>query len=203
MKNFVFMLFVMICGVVFFSNSCRAVTVAEAMGFEVTNDVWVTEADLSQFTLSDLWCEHVESGSYTLLRRGGARTTAYIKQGQYALKWDRHNEFPTLSTTYVNTDWSGFSTVSFWVYSEVATGETIYFAVCSDNASTAWKDFYYTSFVVNWNGWQQVTVSLSSFSQYESPDGWDNVSKVVFYTKAFAKQPNPYTVLYLDDMNCQ
>lgn len=203
MKFFVHVLFVLICVVAFSQMQCEATTVAEAMGFEVTNDVWVTEADLSQFTLSDLWCEYLESGSYTLLRRGAARTTAYIKQGSYSLEWDRHNQFPSLSTTYVETDWSSYTDVSFWIYSEVATGETVYFSVYSDDSTTLWDDFYYTSFVVDWTGWQQVTVSLGDFDEYESPDGWDNVSKVAFCTKLFAKQPNPYTILYVDDISCQ
>jgi hypothetical protein len=194
-----------LCAVLYLPACILAVTVQEAMDCEVTSNVWVTEADLSEFTLSELRCEIVESGSYNLLRNGISRNPAasYIKQGQYSLKWTRHNQFPTLTTDYVETDWSSYSSVSFWIYSEVPTGEKIYFMVESDSTSTDWKDFYYTDITIDWSGWQQVSVDLVDFDDYETPDGWDNVSKIGFMTKFFGIQPNPYTVLYIDDINCQ
>lgn len=175
----------------------------EAMGFEVAENVWVTEADLSEFSINDLWCERVTPGSYLQLRNAVSLSTVNVKQGQYSLKWARHNEYPSLTTTAVPSDWSGFNTVTFWIYSQTATNQQVCFVVHSDSGQTVWKDFYYKPFKVDWTGWKKFDLPLSELEKYETVAGLGKIDGVGFYTKLFNARPNPYTVLYLDDMRLE
>lgn len=171
------------------------------MDFEMLEDLWVTEADLSEFDLSDLWCEYKDPGSYETLRNSGIeRSSTVVKNGNYSCKWKKHNEYPTMWTDQVETDWSMYDMISFWVYSEVATNEVVFLAVHSDSVSTLWKDFFVTGFNVNWTGWKKFEIPFTSFEVYEDVTGWSKIDGIYFYTKIFNKQPNPYTVLYFDYM---
>ena len=186
---------------VFASGQVCATTLAEQLGFEVVEDVWVTEADMSEFAVNKLWCEHVTTGSYAQLRNGVSRSTLHVKQGLYSCKWEKHNEFPTLGTDFITQqDFSPYNIINFWAYSETATSEWIYLTLHSDDVSTAWKDFYFSSFKVDWVGWKRVSIPFSDFDQYGQPVGISQINGIYLYTKAFNKQPNPYTVLYLDDV---
>ena len=175
---------------------------AMAMGFEVTRDVWVTEAYLpAEFELAELLCEYHQPGSYETLRNGGVSlSTAHVKEGAYSGKWTKHNYWPTMWTDVVETDWSGYDTISFRVYSELATNEEIFLTVHSDSGSTPWADFFVTSFVVDWTGWKKIEIALADFETYEDAVGWAKVDSIHFRTKMFNRQPNPYAVLYFDDM---
>lgn len=178
-----------------------AVTHQQVMGFEVVDNIWVTEADLSEFNLGELWCERIQGSSYSQLRNDGAWLSAdYVKQGQYCLKWSKLNEFPSLSTVDIDHDWSGFNTVTFWVYSTVATNQKLYFVLQSDSTATAWKDFYYKPFAIDWQGWRRIVLQFEDFNEYETVAGFDKIDSVGFYAKLFNAVPNPYTVLYFDDM---
>jgi hypothetical protein len=177
-----------------------AATYQEVLGFEVAQDVWVTEADLSEFALEDLRCERVAAGSYSQLRNAAELSTQYVKQGQYSLKWSRLNEFSSLSTVDIDHDWSGLNTITFWAYSTEATNQKIYFVLHSDSTATAWKDFYYKPITVDWQGWKKFVLPFADFNEYETTAGFDKIDSIGFYAKLFNARPNPYTVLYFDDM---
>ncbi|MFI4910830.1 MAG: carbohydrate binding domain-containing protein [Sedimentisphaeraceae bacterium JB056] len=182
------------------SVCCFAVSTQDVMGFESAQNIWVTEADLSQFVLSELRCERVESGSYSRLRNAAELSDEYVKQGQYSLKWSQINEFPSLSTVNIDHDWSGYNTIAFWVYSKEITNQKIYLVLHSDSPQTDWKDFYYKALKIDWQGWKRLDMPLTSFNEYETPAGLGKIDGVGFYAKLFYARPNPYTVLYLDDM---
>ncbi len=124
----------------------------------------------------------------------------YIKKGKYSGKWDNHTYYPTISTRNIDPDWSEYNMVSFWVYSEVITNQYITFALHSDSDETPWKDFYYIDFKVDWEGWRQFEFPFESFGKYEEVAGWNKIDGIYLYTKIFDRQPNPYTVIYIDAM---
>jgi hypothetical protein len=173
---------IVFCSLMLMPAACTyAITSDQAMGFEVAQ-AWNIGAPSAS--------EYVEL------------STTYVKAGLTSGKWSNHPYYPTLGTQYVQTDWSTHDSVSFWAYSEVVTNEQIYMAIFSDsnNGNLQWMDFFYTSFKVDWVGWKKLVFPFASFSRYETPAGWNKVDGIYFYTKLFNSQPNPYTVLYLDDI---
>lgn len=127
-------------------------------------------------------------------------TSEHHSQGKYSLKWDNHPYYSTVATDVTESDWTGANMFSLWIYSEEATGETVNILIYSDNPQTPWKDGYTYPIKVDWTGEKQFNIPLCDFKRFENPTGFDNVSAIYFTTKIFNGEPNPYTVLYLDDI---
>jgi len=170
-----------------------------AMALE-TAGAWRSVAPelLTEFKEGEIWSvRHLPLAD---LNAGVQFVSDPVKEGKLAGRWADHPRFPTISTAAIPHDWSGCKTLSFWAHSEVATGELITLAAQSDNPQTPWLDYYLYTFAVNWTGWRQVQISLSDCTPYEQPAGWQQVDALYFFTKIFDRQPNPYTVLVLDDL---
>jgi hypothetical protein len=167
------------------------------LGFEAPA-AWQTAPPLTQeFAEADLW------SSVTIpfkdLAGGATLSTDHVQQGVYSLRWADHPRYPTLHAT-IPLDLSDFRGIGFWAWSDAATGEKVTLACESDNPQTAWKDYFVFTFAVDWSGWRQVQVPLEQFARLGEPSGWPQVQGLYCFTKAFNHQPNPYTVLYLDDL---
>ncbi|THF78741.1 BNR-4 repeat-containing protein [Cohnella fermenti] len=179
-----------------------AVSVADAFGFEAEG-AWNSEAyvleDNPTFKESQLIVS--QTGSLSELNDGVSLSTEYVEQGTYSGRWANHPYYPTISTRDVPPDWSAYNSVSYSVYSEEATNETVTMLVFSDNPATYWKEFYSYTFHVDWTGWKSFELPFAAFSAYGDPAGWNSVQAIHFSTKAFDAQPNPNTVLYLDDIS--
>ena len=121
-------------------------------------------------------------------------------EGNYSLKWDNHPFYSTVATEVTEHDWTGANMFNIWIYSEEATGETVNILIYSDNPQTPWLDGYTYPVKIDWQGEKQLSIPLENFYRFENPTGFDNVSAIYFTTKIFNGEPNPYTVLYLDDM---
>ncbi|HJN16497.1 MAG TPA: carbohydrate binding domain-containing protein, partial [Armatimonadota bacterium] len=176
-------------------------TLPDAMGFEAPG-LWMTAPPL----LDDYPEEHLWSTRtipFADLAGGVKLSEERVKQGQFSGRWADHPRYSTIHTSHVPTDWSASTGVTFWAYSEDATGEIITLAVEADDPDTPWKDYYRRDFAVDWTGWQQVAVAIDDFAPYESPVGWDSVDAVYLFTKIDDRQPNPHTVLHLDDMRLE
>jgi hypothetical protein len=179
----------------------EAITPQIAMGFEA-GGAWSTEADLiSEFKEPELWCS--KDSKYAILAGGVEISSDHVKVGKFSGKWADHPRFPTIWTKYVPTDWSGYESISLWIYSELATNEQIVIAPHSDSNGTPYKDFFMHPFTVDWKGWKQISIPLSDFEACGKPAGWDHINALYFYTKILNRSPNPYTVLYLDDIRLQ
>lgn len=173
---------------------------AAVLGLEVAG-AWRTAPDLlKEFKEEELCCGRV---SMAALAGGVTLATDRVHGGKFSGRWADHPRFPTVHCTQVPHDWSGCQGVSLWVYSEVATGEFITFAAASDSPQTAWQDYFLADFTVDWTGWRQVMLPFAGFRAYESPVGWGQVDAVYLFTKIANRQPNPQTVLYLDDMKLE
>lgn len=169
-----------------------------AMDFEVEG-AWRTAPDLlEEFDEADLWS--TRTIPFKDLAGGLTLSTEHVKSGRFAGKWSDHPRYPTLHTRRVPRDWGSFSALRFWAYSQEPTHEKITLAVESDSPETAWKDYFLYTFVVDWTGWKEFAVPFTDFTAYEKPAGWPQVGAVCFFAKIFDRQPNPYTVLYLDGL---
>ena len=173
----------------------------QAMAFEVAG-AWLTAPDLlSEFGEEDLWS--TRTIPLAELAGGVKLSVEHVKQGRYSGKWSDHPRYPTIHTPHVPADWTGFTGLSFWAYSEERTDELIALAVESDSPETPWKDYFLHDFAVDWTGWRQLEVPLGDFDPHGAPAGWEKVGAVYFFTKILDRQPNPYTVLHLDDLKLE
>ncbi|MDF2921375.1 MAG: right-handed parallel beta-helix repeat-containing protein [Paenibacillaceae bacterium] len=172
-----------------------------ALSFEASG-AWKSEAYLLEDNPSFQERDLLESNTTSLaaLNSGVSLSEAHVKQGTYSGKWANHPFYPTISTRYVNPDWSTSNTVSFWVYSEKVTHENAAMVVFSDNPATYTKEFYHYTFNIDWTGWKKIEIPFAAFSSYGDTAGWNSIQAVYFSTKLFNRQPSPDTVLYLDDI---
>ncbi len=189
-----------------------------SLGFEIDGG-WYTQADLTaaaNCTVDDLAVTQGVNGrvnqdtSYEMQRYGGIeRSDKNVKSGKYSGKWANHHYYPTLMTNAVPADWTQYNTFSFWVYSEVATGERITVGAVSNPYASyseykmgeTTTNFLYTQFLVDFTGWKHIEMPLADFEK--SSDmvvGFSKIEGLYFYTRAFDYEPYPQTVLYLDDI---
>lgn len=169
-----------------------------AMDFEASG-AWLTAPDLlDEFREDELWSSRTIP--YADLAGGVTLSGELVKSGNTSGRWGNHPLYPTIHCRQVPADWSGANSLAFWAHSETATAELITLAVLSDSAQTEWKDYYLYTFKVDWTGWKYLVLPLADFEAYEQPSGWSRVGAVFFFTKIFDRQPNPYTLLHLDDM---
>lgn len=192
-----------------------------SLGFEVEGG-WYTQADLTKAancSVEDLavtWGVggRVNQGtSYEMQRYGGIeRSTEHVKSGKYSGKWANHHYYPTLMSNGVPTDWTQYNTLSFWVWSDVATGERITVGAVSNphenysdySMGESTVNFLYTQFLVDFTGWKHIEMPLADFKKStEQTIGFGKVDGLYFYTRAFDYEPYPQTVLYLDDIRLE
>ena len=88
-----------------------------------------------------------------------------------------------------------------WIYSEIITNEKVTFVVHPAGANAHKYGFYFIDLTVNWTGWRKLIFPTDSFKTFGDPSGWNKIDSIAFYTKIFDRQPNPYTVLYFDDIS--
>jgi hypothetical protein len=159
-----------------------------------------------QLSEADLWCSQSIRDSHwvvkptTLAKLSSGLTLAnrHVKSGATSGLWKNLPRYPTLASEDVPTDWSQAAAVEFDVYSEAATGDTIYLGVRSPNGQTPERDFYLCPFKTDFTGWRHIVLPFARFESLGTPAGWHNVSAVYFFAKAYGHLPNPYTELHLD-----
>ena len=122
----------------------------------------------------------------------------FVKSGQYSAKWANHPQ--ESSVRIQGGDWSRYSRLNFWVYSEVANGAGIEVVFSSDNDETAGWDYYYTSFILDWTGWKHISIPLNNCGVSNNPVGWQQIDDLTFFTKGWGFSPNSTSVLYLDTL---
>lgn len=118
----------------------------------------------------------------------------------YSGRWADHHLRNRIWTSNVPQDWSQFTHLELWIYSEVANGAWFQLNVLSQNPTTEGGDYYYRSFTVDWEGWRKFTLPFSSFGVSREPLGWDQVDGFEFYASGWGHEADPTTVLYFGDM---
>ncbi|MGD7009993.1 heparinase II/III domain-containing protein [Metabacillus sp. 84] len=127
--------------------------------------------------------------------------TEFVKEGLYSGKWENMPVKKAVQSTAIPKDWSRYDKLEFWMYSEKATGTTIYPILDSDDPETEGFDYYLTGLKIDWTGWKLVSIDLKNFSPSRKPLGLDAVNKLTFHSFWYSDQPpDPETVVYLDDL---
>jgi hypothetical protein len=179
-------------------SQAQGISPEAALDFEAEG-AWLTAPDLlGEFEEKALWS--TRTIPFAELAGGLKLSTEHVKSGRTSGEWRDHPRYPTIHTVHVPRDWSQAKTLSFWAWSEEPTGELVTVAVLSDNPDTPWRDYFSQDFAVDWQGEGEVSLSLVAFTEEGSPVGWGKVDGIYLFTKISNREPNPYTVLYLDAM---
>lgn len=192
-----------------------------ALGFEIA-DSWFTYPDLVKAGGCEEYQLNINYGSngrdnigtsYQAQLRGVEYSTENVRSGRYSGLWKDHHFYPTIMTTNIPNDWSGYNAISVWIYSEVATGEHITIGAASnpygmfDYAAYKINDktlnFFYDEFVIDFTGWKQFVFPLEAMQSSGAVAGWGKVDALYFFTRAFDYEPLPQTVIYLDDIRLE
>ncbi|MEK6795636.1 MAG: heparinase II/III family protein [Spirochaetota bacterium] len=121
------------------------------------------------------------------------------KQGKTSGLWKEHEKNKSIGTEKFVHDWSGFSEMRLWIYSEKNTGETMIIIL---NSRTDPKVFSYFSaqIVVNWQGWKEVKLPFRKFGVSRDPAGWQQIDSISITVDGWGLKPHPESTLYMDDM---
>ncbi|MCL2518136.1 MAG: hypothetical protein FWF15_06185, partial [Oscillospiraceae bacterium] len=164
------------------------------------NMLWCTEADvLSLTTDGDTYRELTPSMMFESSANFYANLHAATVETN-GLKWYNLPKYPTLSTVHVPKDWTGVNELSFKIYSEEPTGDIIYITVYSDDHTSPWKDAFIYPITIDFKGERQFNIPLEDFMPFNTPYGWDKIDGLFFHSKIFRMNPNPYTVVYFNDI---
>jgi len=100
------------------------------------------------------------------------------------------------------TDWSGYDTIKFAIYSEKKTDSTIQirFNNPRKEASTNMAPYFRQPIIINFTGWKVFEFKLTDMSSNYSPD-WNNIISVNFDCSGWDLVPDPNNVLYFSNFN--
>ncbi|MBC8011079.1 MAG: hypothetical protein H7067_13400 [Burkholderiales bacterium] len=134
-----------------------------------------------------------------------AKTADKVRDGSaFSLRWDAGKPGTNnIDFRFTSRDFSGYDTLSFWVFSEKATFATIQ-VVFTSPTTMGEMDVYETEFSVDSEGsWTKYTLALDNFRQGRSPAGWDQITAFGFTTNRHGNAPVEGTVLYFSDIQLE
>ncbi len=130
---------------------------------------------------------------------GGETATALKQSGAAAVRWAKHKTNGGLTCSIAPLDLSAFNTVSFWLHSDQANGET--FMIIAESLREQGTNSYFSrKFTVDWTGWKKLTAHYQSFGPAREPAGWDKISRWRFTTTGWDQDPNDEAIWVLDEL---
>jgi len=122
-----------------------------------------------------------------------------VKVGQSSGRWENldHNKWATLANC--PGDWIPYASLSLWVHSAVANGQQLNFSVSAPHEQGG-QGYYLHQITVDWTGWKQVVVPLSSFRPNRTPAPWSRITGFQLSSGGWGAKPLADTVLHLDDL---
>ncbi len=146
------------------------------------------QADAAKLTVSD--CESAWEG--------GVPDAEHVQQGEHSVKW-AHGDSRSVTTGDIPHDWSGFNALSFWLYSEKATGSRFHVLLFSENAESDGIDYYSLALKVDFAGWRRLLIPFDEIGRVRSPLGWGNIERLTLHAAWDPRTViDPDTVLYID-----
>ncbi|MBC8008920.1 MAG: hypothetical protein H7067_02340 [Burkholderiales bacterium] len=140
------------------------------------------------------------------LPTGPAKTEDKVRDGgaPFTLRWDAGKPGTNnIDFRFTSRDFSGYDTLSFWVYAEKATFATIQVLFISPTTMGE-ADVYEADFSVDTEGkWAKYTLALDSFRKSRNPAGWDQITGIHFTTNRHGNAPVEGTVLFFSDMQLE
>ena len=130
---------------------------------------------------------------------GGETVTDPRKSGDAAVQWAQHKSNSSLTLQLAPLDLSAFNTISFWVHSSAANGETFMLIADSQHDPKVFS-YYSTRFTVDWTGWKQLSVRLRQFGKAREPVGWNKITRFRFAASGWNQAPRDDSVWVFDDL---
>jgi hypothetical protein len=129
----------------------------------------------------------------------GTLNSEYVKQGKYSIKWV-HGDSNAISISDFQHDWSDYNQLSFWLYSELATGSQFMLILSSENEKTEGMDYYSLRIKLDFTGWRRYAVPLPEIGATRNPLGWHDIKSLMFTASGWGNTPHPEAVVYVDDI---
>lgn len=126
----------------------------------------------------------------------------FIKDGIISGMWEGANAGKPLSSDKLPSDWSGYGTLQFWMYSVVNNNATIILQIQSPGENGA-GDYYHQRFSINWQGWRLIKFPLQKMAISRSPAGWNKIALVAFHSVWGGVEAKKDTGLYIDRMTLE
>jgi len=138
--------------------------------------------------------------------RGVTASSENIRFGKYSALWNNHTKNRSILMDDFPHDWSRYSGLSFWLYSEVANNATIFLTLTSQDIASGGDTFYRgwsyycltKGIKIDWTGWKKFEMSRNDFESVRRPVGWNKIDKVIFHADRGSFKPKSDTILYLD-----
>lgn len=125
--------------------------------------------------------------------RRGSETSA---KWAYAKSPSDHRNYTYFTDNGLLTDWSAFSSINMWVYSECNTNDKASLVVSTAGGTNQYWIYYLD---INWSGWKKITIPLSAFTPKKGANSWATITGMNFFSGDWSSANyNPETVLYLD-----
>ena len=192
-----------------------APTWEKATGIVLHRGDWNTSADAGKGTIlhfdSFLLVPQVSGGVAKLMDFGDPNvaeafrfeSTGDIRRSaETSAKWtyakspSDHSNYTYFTDNGLLTDWSAFSSINMWVYSECNTNDKASL-VLSTAGGTSQYWIYYLD--INWTGWKKIAIPFSQFTPKKGANSWEIITGMNFYRGDWnTADYNPETVLYLD-----
>jgi len=134
--------------------------------------------------------------------RGITATNKNAKFGKYSALWTNPTETGgVISIEDFPHDWSKYSGLSFWIYSEVANGEEISVACTSeDQNSKGWAYYKLNKNIkVDWTGWKFIVLNFGDFNAVRNTVGWQKIDRLSLHI-GWGRKPQKDSLLYIDRM---
>ncbi len=115
------------------------------------------------------------------------------------IQWDSSID-SSVSLMPIVRDFSLYSHISVWIYSDYLSQKQFTMNIISDNPKTIEIDSYQLLLDANFKNWKNIVIPLDSFTIKGSPVGWDSISEISFFTDIPGETIDTSIVINIDDI---
>lgn len=128
---------------------------------------------------------------------------AFVKEGRQSGRWEDMGRNNWLSFKKLPADWSGYNTLTFWLYSSAANSQKLSLTIGSEPGSSNAGNYYIHMLLVDWQGWKKVEIAFSRMKPVRRPVGFNRVTGLMLSPTANGASLMPDSLLFLDDMRLE
>ena len=140
----------------------------------------------------------VDMNSQTIITNAGATASTQItKSASHSAYWGNQTKNTKISFNGVPRDFSKYIQLEMWIYSAKATNSKFIMVLHCDQVESSGASYYYIMNQVDWKGWKNFTIPLSSLNISRSAK-LTQVNNISFYSSGWDMTPNMETELYID-----
>ena len=128
--------------------------------------------------------------------------TTEVRFGAQSGRWENLPATPRVSTRAFPANISDAEAISVWIHSSKAAGGCIAVILVSENPASEGADYYYDNVILDWTGWKEVQVPVSTMRIKRDPLGFDKITQFRFAATEYGcgEFADPELVLRFDDL---